>query len=69
MAYEIITSYNVIARSRRYVEYTPLQLDLSAINAFCEQYDLPVERWIFNECIFAIDNLFIDEAAHRQQAR
>ncbi|MRA12499.1 hypothetical protein F4T81_18290 [Acinetobacter nosocomialis] len=58
----IISAYNVISRSRRYEQGIPLSLDISAISAYCEHYELPVERDIFNDCIFAIDNLFLDEA-------
>ncbi|QDJ93790.1 hypothetical protein AhaeAN54_011700 [Acinetobacter haemolyticus] len=65
----ILSAYNVISRSRRYEQGIPLAIDIVAINAFCEQYDLPVERWIFNECIFAMDNLFLDEAQKRQSMK
>ncbi|NAS06210.1 hypothetical protein GPS47_11505 [Acinetobacter haemolyticus] len=62
----ILSAYNVIARSRRYEQGIPLALDIASINAFSEQYELPVEHWIFNECIFAMDNLFLDEAQKHQ---
>ncbi|EPN2069651.1 hypothetical protein [Acinetobacter baumannii] len=65
VANAILSAYNTIARSRRYEQGVPLALDISAINAYVEQYDLPVERYIFNDCIFAIDNLFLDETVKK----
>ena len=58
VANAILTAYNTIARSRRYEQGVPLALDISAINAYVEQYDLPVERYIFNDCIFTLDDMF-----------
>jgi hypothetical protein len=63
-----LSAYNTIARSRRYEQGVPLALDIAAINAYVEQYDLPVERYIFNECIFTLDNLFLDEAHKKAKA-
>ncbi|WP_228267553.1 hypothetical protein [Acinetobacter calcoaceticus] len=40
----------------------PLSLDQQAINVYAEYNDLPVDAHIFNDCIFALDNLFIEEA-------
>ena len=62
VANAILCAYNTIARSRRYEQGVPLALDISAINAYVEQYDLPVERYIFNDCIFTLDDMFLDEA-------
>ncbi|UDY20781.1 hypothetical protein NLHDIDDJ_02436 [Acinetobacter baumannii] len=62
VANAILSAYNTIARSRRYEQGVPLALDISAINAYVEQYDLPVERYIFNDCIFTLDDMFLDEA-------
>ncbi|WP_228133691.1 hypothetical protein [Acinetobacter baumannii] len=45
-----------------------MAIDIAAINSYVEQYDLPVERFIFNDCIFTLDNLFLDEA-HRKAKR
>ncbi|WP_453942245.1 hypothetical protein [Acinetobacter baumannii] len=39
----------------------PLSLDQQAINVYAEHNDLPVAAHIFNDCIFALDNLFLDE--------
>ncbi|HFE9867093.1 hypothetical protein PGJ97_06775 [Acinetobacter baumannii] len=61
-SHAILTAYNIISRSRRYEQGIPLSLDISAISAYCEQYELPVDRDILNDCIFAIDNLFLDES-------
>ncbi|MCU4589093.1 hypothetical protein KTJ20_10055 [Acinetobacter ursingii] len=67
-AHEILSAYNTIARSRRYEQGVPLALDISSINAYVEQFDLPVERHIFNDCIFTLDNQFLDEAHKKAMA-
>ncbi|MPS60588.1 MAG: hypothetical protein E2595_03685 [Acinetobacter sp.] len=64
----ILSAYNVISRSRRYEQGIPLSLDISAISAYCEHYELPVERDIFNDCIFSLDNMFLDEA-HKKSSK
>ncbi|WP_435718768.1 hypothetical protein [Acinetobacter baumannii] len=46
----------------RYEQGIPLSLDQQAINVYAEHNDLPVAAHIFNDCIFALDNLFLDEA-------
>ena len=61
----LIEAYNVISRSRRYEQGTPLALSIADLNAFCEQCELPVERYIFNAVIFDLDNRFIDESRKR----
>ncbi|HAV4144261.1 TPA: hypothetical protein JIN74_003706, partial [Acinetobacter baumannii] len=47
----------------------PLSLDQQAINVYAEHNDLPVAAHIFNDCIFALDNLFLDEAHKKMQSR
>ena len=64
----LIDAYNTIARSRRYSQSTPLTLGLSEIQAYCEQYELPVERHIFNAVIFELDNQFIDQSYKKIEA-
>ena len=65
----LIEAYNTIARSRRYEQGTPLALSIADLNAYCEQYELPVERCIFNAVIFDLDNRFIDEAYKKMSKR
>ena len=65
----LIEAYNVISRSRRYEQGAPLALGIADLNAYCEQYELPVERYIFNAVIFDLDNRFIDEAYKRMQKK
>ncbi|WP_121972695.1 hypothetical protein [Acinetobacter stercoris] len=62
----LVSAYNVIARSRQYEQGIPMPLSLGAINDYCEQYESPVPRWIFNDCIFALDNSFLEEASKRR---
>ncbi len=40
----------------------PLSIDQQAINVYAEHNDLPVGPHIFNDCIFALDDLFLEEA-------
>jgi len=54
-------AFSTIIRSRRYEQGIPLSLDQQAINVYTEHNDLPVDAHIFNDCIFALDNLFIEE--------
>lgn len=59
----ILSAYNTIARSRMYHDSgVPLALNTSHIQSYIELNDLPCELYIFMDCIFAIDNLYIDEA-------
>ncbi|MFX6372858.1 hypothetical protein ABTF96_01240 [Acinetobacter baumannii] len=64
----ILSAYNVISRSRRYEQGIPLALDIAAISAYCDHYELPVKRDIFNDCIFAMDNIFLDDS-HKKMKR
>ena len=58
-AHAILTAFNVIARGRSY-HPVAMPLDGSHINAYLELYEAPCELHIFVECIFALDNLFLD---------
>ncbi|MFV5376507.1 hypothetical protein VXO90_12940 [Acinetobacter calcoaceticus] len=57
----ILTAFSTIIRSRRYEQGIPLSLDQQAINVYAEHNDLPVDAHIFNDCIFALDNMLLDE--------
>lgn len=65
----ILHAYNMIARSRRYEQGTPLALNIADIEVYCDLYDVPVELDIFVDCIFAIDNDFLDESHKRMQQK
>lgn len=58
----ILAAFSMMIRSRRYEQGIPLSLDQQAINVYAEYNDLPVDAHIFNDCIFALDNLFTEEA-------
>ncbi|MCF4280592.1 hypothetical protein L1Z03_19610, partial [Acinetobacter baumannii] len=64
----ILSAFSTIARSRRYEQGIPLSLDQQAINVYAEHNDLPVAAHIFNDCIFALDNLFLDEV-HKKASK
>jgi len=68
-ANSILSAYNTIARSRRYEQGTPLALGAEDIKSYLELYELPCELHIFIDCIFALDNLFIDESRKRLESR
>ncbi|HAV5515510.1 TPA: hypothetical protein JI118_17035 [Acinetobacter baumannii] len=57
----ILAAFSTIIRSRRYEQGVPLCLDQQAINVYAEHNDLPIDAHIFHDCIFALDNLFIEE--------
>lgn len=61
-ANSILSAYNTIARSRRYEQGTPSTLSAEDIKSYLELYELPCELHIFIDCIFSLDNLFIDES-------
>lgn len=54
-------AFTMINRSRRYEQGIPLSLDQHALNVYAEHNDLPVGMGVFSDCIFALDNLFLDE--------
>ncbi|HAV5471369.1 TPA: hypothetical protein JI250_16935 [Acinetobacter baumannii] len=60
-AESILSAFSTICRSRRYEQSIPLSLDQQAINVYAEHNDFPVAAHIFNDCIFALDNLFLEE--------
>ena len=69
IASAILSAYNIIARSRTYFESIPKPLDADAILSYRQCYEIPCEAYIFNDCIFALDNLFIDEAHKKAEQR
>jgi hypothetical protein len=68
-ANSILSAYNTIARSRRYEQGTSLALGAEDIKSYLELYELPCELHIFIDCIFTLDNLFIDESRKRLESR
>lgn len=61
----ILSAYNTIARARKYEQGVPLALGAEDIKSYLELYELPCELHIFIDCIFTLDNLFIDESRKR----
>ncbi|AUM25933.1 hypothetical protein BVD86_02995 [Acinetobacter pittii] len=57
----ILVAFSTIIRARRYEQGIPLSLEQHAINVYAEHNDLPIDAHIFHDCIFALDNLFIEE--------
>ncbi|WP_171259001.1 hypothetical protein [Acinetobacter sp. YK3] len=47
----------------------PLSIDQQAINVYVEHNDVPVGSHIFNDCIFALDDLFLEEAYKKVKAK
>ncbi|WP_180113259.1 hypothetical protein [Acinetobacter sp. YH12073] len=65
----ILLAYNTIARSRTYPQGVAMPLDASAIKSYLELYEAPCELHIFVECVFALDNLFLDGVRKRMQKK
>ena len=63
-AHAIVTAFNIIARARSY-HPVAMPLDGSSINSYLELYEAPCELHIFVGCVFALDNLFLDEVRKR----
>ncbi|QOW47892.1 hypothetical protein G0028_07725 [Acinetobacter piscicola] len=61
-AHTVLHAYNMIARSRRYEQGTPLALGIADIESYLELHDSPVELYVFVECVLMLDNLFLDQA-------
>ncbi|AXY56806.1 hypothetical protein CDG60_09650 [Acinetobacter chinensis] len=59
-AHIILNAFNVISRSRAYEQGVALPLDGRSISAYLELYETPCELHVFVECVFALDNLFLD---------
>lgn len=51
------------------IDYLLHQVVEQGITGAKYKYDLPVERYIFNECIFTLDNLFLDESHKKAKAK
>jgi hypothetical protein len=52
-------AFNVIARGRSY-HPVAMPLDGGHINSYLQLYEAPCELNIFVECVFVLDNLFLD---------
>lgn len=61
----ILSSYNTIARARKYEQGVPLALCATDIGAYLELYEAPCELHILVECVFALDNRHLDKAHKR----
>ena len=61
----ILSSYNTIARARKYEQGVPLALSATDISAYLELYEAPCELHILVECVFALDNKHLDKAHKR----
>lgn len=58
----ILSSYNTIARARKYEQGVPLALSATDIGAYLELYEAPCELHILVECVFALDNKHLNKA-------
>jgi hypothetical protein len=47
----------------------PLSLDQQAINVYMEHNDLPVGAHIFNDCIFSLDDIFLEDVHKKATQR
>ena len=58
----------MIARSRRYEQTMPLRLSLHDIKCYAELFGLPIDFDLFSECIFMIDDDFIEAQSKIKRA-
>lgn len=58
----ILGAFNIISRSRRYIETVPLDLSLQDIQAYFNVYGCDIETVVFVESIFALDDQFLKDA-------
>lgn len=65
VAHVVLGAYNTIARGRRYEGGVPLTISPLEIQAYLSLNELPIELDIFMECIYMLDNDFIDKAQSR----
>jgi hypothetical protein len=56
----IIESYNVIQKARNYSNSAPLPISTDQIISYLQLNDCPIEVDVFCDCIFMIDQDFID---------
>lgn len=59
----------MISRGRDYIctahSITPKSLSLHDINAYFDVYGCDLDKGLFVECIFALDNKFIESSANK----
>lgn len=65
VAHVVLGAYNTIARGRRYEGGVPLTISPLEIQAYLSLNELPIELDVFMECIYMLDNDFIDKAQSR----
>lgn len=61
----MLNAYNTIARTRRYEQGVPLALGATEIVAYLNLSEPHCELHVFVECIFALDNKYLDRVHKR----
>jgi hypothetical protein len=60
-----LSAFRVMERSRNYMsvgdQLVPRPLTIENVLDYIEVYDTPCELWLFLECLFALDNIYIED--------
>lgn len=60
-----LSAFRVLERSRDYIfngeRLIPRPLTTENILSYLEVYDSPCELWLFLECLFTLDNIYLDD--------
>ena len=66
----MIKAFNLISKARRFIAFPQGggfydSLTLADIKSYFDVYGCDLNRGLFVECIFALDNLFLDEVRRK----
>ena len=67
IAHYAVSAFRTIERSRHYFDVVPKPIDAKDILQYLELYEAPCPEWLFIECLFALDNVFIEKVSKRIQ--
>lgn len=65
-----LSAFRVLERSRSYIsvgdQLVPRPLNTENVLNYLEIYDSPCELWLFLECLFALDNIYIEDWSNKK---
>lgn len=68
-SFSILSAYRIIERSRKPSANGVVPLDVRAILDYSDIYGLPLEKELFTDCIFAIDDEYLKSVAREIKNR
>ena len=68
IAHYALSAFRTIERSRHYFDAVPKPIDAQNILHYLELYEAPCPEWLFVECIFALDNLYLEKAISKRKS-